>query len=124
MSVRGIRGAISVPVDSAEAIRAATQRLVGEILAANALDTAHIASLLFSVTPDLRAMFPALAVREMGLTEVPMLHCAEIDVPGSLPRCIRVLLHVNAETPQADIAHVYLDEAVTLRPDLHRKAGP
>jgi chorismate mutase len=121
VTVRGIRGAISVKSDSPEDIRSATQRLVTELLLQNAVEPADIASILFSLTPDLHAMFPALAVREMGLTNVPMLHCAEIDVPGSLPRCIRVLAHVNTDAPQDRVSHVYLDEAVALRPDLHSK---
>ena len=124
MNVRGIRGAISVESDSQDAIRAATQRLLAELLRINAVESADIASILFSVTPDLHAMFPALAAREMGLHDVPMLHCAEVDVPGSLPKCIRVLAHVNTRRTQADINHVYLDEAVALRPDLHGKPTP
>ena len=89
-----------------------------EIVAANVLDVEYIASALFTVTPDLRAEFPAAAARRMGWTMVPLLNFTEIAVPGRLQRCIRVLLHVNTTRAQAEMVHVYLREAVSLRPDL------
>lgn len=118
MRVRGIRGAISVDVDDAETIAAATQRLLRAMIERNGVELDDISSVLFSLTPDLRAAFPALAARGMGWVQVPMLHFSEIAVPGSLERVIRVLMHVNTERPQDKVEHVYLDRAVALRPDL------
>ena len=122
--VRGIRGAITVERDETEAIVTATKRLLGEMVARNRIELEDIASILFSLTRDLHASFPALAAREMGWVHVPMLHFAEIDVPGALGRCIRVLMHVNTTRALEDIEHVYLDEAAALRPDLSKRVAP
>ena len=116
--VRGIRGATTVERDEAEAILLATEELVREIVAANTLNPEDVASALFTVTPDLSAEFPAAAARRMGWTMVPLLNFTEIGVPGRLQKCIRMLVHVNTERTQAEMVHVYLREAVTLRPDL------
>jgi chorismate mutase len=116
--VRGVRGAITVESDDAAAILAATKKLLAEMIARNTVDTEDIASVLFSLTPDLRAAFPALGAREMGWVDVPMLHFTEIAVPGSLGRCIRILMHVNTSLSQRELEHVYLDGAAVLRPDL------
>jgi chorismate mutase len=118
MKMRGIRGAITVDADEPQAIVAATKRLLSSMVAANGVALDDIASVLFSLTPDLRAAFPALGAREMGWVHVPMLHFSEIDVPGSLPRVIRVLMHVNTALAQQEVEHVYLDGARVLRPDL------
>ncbi len=116
--VRGIRGATTVDRDDSEAILSATEELVREIVAANDLRPEDVASALFTVTADLRAEFPAAAARRMGWTTVPLLNFTEIDVPGRLQRCIRILLHVNTQRSQSEMMHVYLREAVSLRPDL------
>jgi chorismate mutase len=118
VTLRGIRGATTVTEDTAEAILAATEELVRELVTANALESEDVASALFTVTPDLRAEFPAAAARRMGWTMVPLLNFTEIGVPGRLEKCIRVLLHVNTERTQKEMVHVYLREAVALRPDL------
>lgn len=118
MTVRGIRGATTVGEDTPEAILDATEELVKEIVAANGIRSQDVASALFTVTPDLRAEFPAAAARRMGWTMVPLLNFTEIGVPGRLERCIRVLLHVNTERAQNEMIHVYLRDAVSLRPDL------
>lgn len=96
----------------------ATKRLVAEVVERNGLRAEDIVSAVFTATPDLTAMFPALAAREAGWSEVPLLCTIEIDVPGALPRCIRVLVHAyrDAATP---VEHVYLGAAMALRPDLH-----
>jgi chorismate mutase len=117
-AVRGIRGATTVSEDTATAILSATEELVREIVASNAVVPEDVASALFTVTPDLRAEFPAAAARRMGWTMVPLLNFTEIGVPGRLERCIRVLVHVNTERLQSEMVHVYLREAVSLRPDL------
>ncbi len=100
------------------AIARATKRLLSEMTRRNGIEVDDIASILFTVTADLRAGFPALAAREMGWVWVPMLHACEIDVPGSPGRCIRVLMHVNTSKQPGEIEHVYLDGATVLRPDL------
>lgn len=117
--VRGIRGAITVPENSPQSILAGTKELLEAVLARNKIsDYNTIASIIFSTTPDLNAVFPAAAGRELGLTSVPLICYQEIAVPGALPMCVRILLHVNTTVPQAAIEHVYLRDAVTLRPDL------
>ncbi len=118
MTVRGIRGATTVGEDTPEAILDATEELVKEIVAANGIRSEDVASALFTVTPDLHAEFPAAAARRMGWTMVPLLNFTEIGVPGRLERCIRVLLHVNTDRAQNEMVHVYLRDAVSLRPDL------
>jgi chorismate mutase len=118
MVVRGIRGATTVSEDTAAAILEATGELVREIVTANDLKSEDVASALFTVTPDLHAEFPAAAARRMGWTLVPLLNFTEIGVPGRLERCIRVLVHVNTMRTQNEMVHVYLREAVALRPDL------
>lgn len=119
MPIRGIRGATTVSADDPDLILAATRELLEEILAENAdMRPEDIASAFFTVTEDLASTFPAQAAREMGWSLVPMLCAREIPVPDSLPRVIRVLVHWNTEVPQDEITHVYLREAVNLRPDL------
>ena len=119
MSVRGIRGATTVKSNQAEEILAATRQLLQAIQAANpSLNLADLAGAWFSLTEDLDAAYPAQAARELGWTAVPSLCTCEIPVPGSLPHCIRVLLQWNTDLLQSEIHHVYLREAVSLRPDL------
>lgn len=120
---RGIRGAITADADDTASIARATKRLLSEMTQRNEIVLDDIASVLFSLTPDLRACFPALAAREMGWVHVPMLHFSEVDVPGALGRCIRVLMHVNTSLQAHEIEHVYLDGAACLRPDLIRRAS-
>jgi len=119
MPVRGIRGAITAEADQPDQVLKAAVQMLQAILAANpTLDPADLASALFTTTPDLISVYPAQAARQMGWTQVPLMCAQEIPVPGSLPLCIRVLLHWNTELPQNQIQHVYLGQAVRLRPDL------
>src|SRR5262245_46441337 len=119
MPVRGIRGAISVSINSRDAILEATRELLGEMLNANGItDFDDIVSILLTTTPDLTAPYPAEAAREMGMNYVPLLCASEIAVPGRLARCVRVLMHTNTKILPRDIVHVYLREARTLRPDV------
>jgi chorismate mutase len=119
MAIHGIRGAITVASDTSEEILAGTRELLEAIARINpGLDKEDIASAIFTVTDDLASVHPALAARQMGWDHVPMMCAREIPVPGSLPRCIRVLLHWNTDRSQGDIKHVYLRDAVRLRPDL------
>src|SRR5688572_31956382 len=119
MPIRGIRGAITVTTDQPDLILQATRELLEAILEANfEMKFEDVASVIFTVTDDLASTFPAQGAREMGWGLVPMMCAREIPVPGSLPRVIRVLVHWNTNTPQSEIAHVYLHNAVKLRPDL------
>ncbi len=120
MSIRGIRGAIDVPVNTAEAIEQATQELLRAMIADNGLDKSQIVSVFLTVTVDLNAQFPAAAARKMGWTDIPLLDAQEIEVKGAMPRVIRVLMHVESDRAHADIHHIYLRNAVRLRPDLAR----
>lgn len=116
--VRGIRGAITVKSNTAEDIGKATSELLEALVEANDLKKEDIASIFFTTTPDLNADFPASAAREMGWTLVPLLCAREIDVPNSMSRLIRVLIHVNTVKTQEQIKHRYLGDAAVLRTDL------
>ena len=119
MPIRGIRGATTVTADAPDLILQGTRELLEEILAANeGMQPEDVASALFTVTDDLVSTFPAQAARQMGWGLVPMICAREIPVPGSLRRVIRVLVHWNTELLQNEITHVYLRDAVSLRPDL------
>ncbi len=119
MAIRGVRGATTVKEDEPGAILLATRELLEQIVMENsAMQTEDIASAFFTLTEDLASAYPALAARQMGWGAVPMICSREIPVPGSLPRVVRVLVHWNTDTPQSGIRHVYLHEAVELRPDL------
>ena len=120
MAVRGIRGATSVAVDEKSEVLAATRELLVELLRVNGFEQQfdEIASAVFTTTRDLTSAFPAEAARSMGMSSVPLLCASEIPVPDSLPRCIRVLLHVNTDKKQAEMVHVYLRDAKKLRPDV------
>ncbi len=118
-TVRGIRGATSVEGDTPAQIHAATRELLQAILDANDIDDfENIVSAIFTTTTDLTSTFPAEAARGLGMNFVPLLCSSEIPVPGSLPRCIRVLLHVNTTRSQKEVVHVYLRDAKQLRPDV------
>ena len=116
--VRGIRGAITVSQNKASEITQATRELLIKMAKANNLKKEDIASVYFTLTPDLNAVFPASAARELGWNSVPLMGSVEVDVPGAVPFCIRVLMHVNTERTQAEIKHIYLREARILRADL------
>ena len=118
MSCRGIRGAVSVESNTRQAIIAATRELLEQVVAANGLQLQEVASTVFTATPDLSAVYPAVAAREMGWVHVPMLCTQEMAVTDSLPRCIRLLILWNTDKGQGDIHHVYLGAAKMLRPDL------
>ncbi len=118
MPVRGIRGATTVEADTAEEILEATRELLTAIVAANGVKLDDIASALFTTTPDLSAVYPARAARQLGWTDVPLLGATEMAMPGGLPRCIRVLVHVNTTKRLSRIKHIYLRAARALRPEL------
>ena len=116
--MRAIRGATTVESDSPERIRHATRELLETIVARNDFTSGDVISAIFTVTDDLRSEFPAHAARELGWLDVPLLCTMEIPVPGSLARCIRVLLHIESTKARSEIRHVYLHDARALRPDL------
>jgi chorismate mutase len=118
MYCRGIRGATTVEHNTREEILAATTELLKLMVQRNDVRIEDIASAIFTVTDDLDADFPAVAARHMGWTETALICMREIPVPNSLPMCIRVLLHVNTERGNAEIRHVYLHNAINLRPTL------
>lgn len=121
MLTRGVRGATTVEANTPEAILEATKELLAAMLKVNEIDVEYVASAIFTATPDLNAEFPALAAREMGWTGVALLCGHEMNKPGSLPMCLRILLHVNTEKPAREIKHVYLRGARVLRPDIQNQ---
>lgn len=122
MRLRGIRGATTVDVNSKEAILEAATELLSAIIEANNVHLDDIASAFFSTTPDLDAEFPALAARHMGWSHVALMCAHEMAVPGSLPMCLRILLHVNTAQTQEELKFIYLRGAQALRPDLAKNA--
>ena len=117
MTLRAIKGATTISVDSAREICVGTGELLQAMLDANNIDLSHVVSLVLTATPDLRSEFPARGARDVGWGDVPMICAQELDVPGALPRCIRALLHVQ-HSASAPIRHIYLRDAAGLRPDI------
>ena len=120
MLLRGVRGATTADSNSRDDILNATRQLLALMIRLNGIETEHVCSALFSLTRDLDAEFPALAARQLGWLEVPLLCTYEVDVPGSLRKCVRVLVHWNTDKSQHEIQHVYLKDAQRLRPDLSK----
>jgi len=114
---RGVRGATTVKENSAEAILFATRELLYTMVQVNGIDPDMVASAYFTTTEDVTAIYPAVAARQLGWFDVPLLCGHEMNVPDGLPRCIRILLHWNTSKTPQEIIHVYLHEATTLRPD-------
>lgn len=117
-SLRAVRGATTVEEDTPEVVTERVVALLGEILERNGLEEDDIVSILFTATEDIVSIFPATAARNMGLGAVPLICARELAVVGSVPRCIRVMLHVTTERPREEIHHVYLEGAQGLRDDL------
>lgn len=118
MSVRAIRGAIQVDSNTVSSIHEGVRELLEAVMSANGLTPEGVISVILTATPDLTADFPAAAAREVGFGAVPLLCASEIDVPGALPRVIRVMLHCETDRKREDILHIYLKGAVALRRDL------
>src|ERR1700704_2269809 len=116
MAMRGIRGATTVAANERDAILAGTRQLMETIIRLNALAPLDVASVWFTVTPDLDAEFPAFAARELGWTDVPLMCGREIAVPGAMARCIRVLIDWNTGKSQREVRHAFLHRAKELRP--------
>ncbi len=115
---RGVKGATTVERNTREEILAATRELLQLMIEHNDINPDDVASALFTTTADLNAEFPAVAARQMGWTEVPLCCAHELDVPGSLRMCLRILLHVNTDKSAREVTHVYIRGARVLRPDL------
>ena len=118
MAVRAIRGAVQVDANDRAAILDGTTDLVTEVMTRNGLVPDDVISVVFTTTPDLTAEFPALAARKIGFHDVPLLCANEIDVPGAMPRVVRLLMHVETDMPKSALEHVYLRGAIALRLDI------
>jgi chorismate mutase len=118
VAVRAIRGATQVDADEREQVLEATRELVQTVMDRNGLVSEDLISILFTATPDLVSEFPALAARELGLGDVPLMCATEIAVPHALPRVLRLMAHVATDRPRAEVQHVYLRGAVALRKDI------
>jgi chorismate mutase len=115
-----VRGATTVESNSRDEILEETRKLLALMIRFNGIHSTDVASAIFSLTRDLNAEFPALAARQLGWLDVPLLCSYEVEVPNSLPKCIRVLVHWNTLKPQDEIVHVYVKDAKRLRPDLSK----
>ena len=118
MPVRAIRGATQLDRDDREHLLESVDELIREVLAQNELGTDELISMIFTATPDLHSEFPALAARQLGIGDVPLLCTQELDITGAMPRVIRVMVHAEMDRPKADVRHVYLRGAAALRRDL------
>ena len=121
MACRGVRGATTAEFNTSEDILKATRQLLALMIRQNDIQEEDVASVIFSTTTDLDAEFPALAARQLGWFDAALMCIHELDVPGSLQRCIRILLHWNTDKPADQIVHVYIKDAADLRPDLSKR---
>ena len=117
MICRGVRGATTVEEDTPEEVLRATRELLAMMIRLNDIQSINVASAMFTTTRDVVSQYPALAARQLGWMDVPLLCGHEMEVPNSVPLCIRILIHWNTDTPQSEIHHIYLNEAQILRPD-------
>ena len=120
MSVRAVRGATTVDANTREEILVATAELLKEIIEKNDIRNEDAISMVFTLTNDLNAVFPAVAARELGFNDISLMCMKEIDVPGSLEQCIRIMVHFNTDKRNSEIKHVYLKGAKVLRPDISK----
>lgn len=118
MAVRAVRGAVQVDSDDRDLVLKSTTELVTALFEANALTPDDVISIIFTATPDLTSEFPALAARELGLSDTPLLCASEIAVPGALPRVVRILAHIETMRSKQEVQHVYLGGATALRRDI------
>ena len=117
MMFRGVRGGTTVDQNTSDAILDATRELMEVLVEANGIVEDDVASVIFTTTSDLNAVYPARAARDMGWTRTALMGCSEIDVPNGIPMCIRVLIHWNTTKTLDEIQHVYIRGAISLRPD-------
>lgn len=119
MKFRGVRGAITADDNTPEAILSATRQLLESLISANEIEEDDVASVIFTTSPDLTAAYPAKAARELGWRRTALLGCQETDVVNGISRCIRVLIHWNTSKGLDEVVHVYMRDALILRPDLY-----
>jgi chorismate mutase len=117
-SVLALRGAITLERDEREHLLERVQQLLTEMLERNEVDHDDLISILFTATPDVHSVFPAVAAREMGLGDVPLICAQELDIEGAMPLCIRVMMHLVTDRDRSQLRHVYLEQARGLRDDL------
>lgn len=117
-SVRALRGATTIDVDTADDVRSRTIALLEQMLERNGVHHDDIISVLFTATDDIHSMFPASAARDIGFGDIPLICARELDIVGATPLCIRVLMHLTTDRARADLRHVYLEGASGLRDDL------
>jgi chorismate mutase len=120
MACRGVRGATTVLANTRDEILTNTRQLLALMIRRNGIEPADVAAAVFTVSKDLNAEYPALAARQLGWLDVPLMCGYEIDVPSGLPRCVRILIYWNTDKSQKEIIHIYIKEAKNLRPDLSR----
>jgi chorismate mutase len=118
MAIRAIRGAIQLDTDEREHLLKSTAELLSKTLHANNVESSQLISILFTATPDITSEFPALAARELGLGDVPLMCFVEMNVAGAMPRVIRLLINADLDIPRSEVQHVYLRGATALRWDL------
>ena len=118
MPLRGLRGATTIELDTVEQISSRTAELLREMLTRNDVDKDHLVSIIFTATPDIHAAFPAAAAREMGFGDVPLMCAQELAIDGGTPLCIRILAHIDTPKNRAELRHIYLYGAKSLRDDL------
>jgi chorismate mutase len=118
VAVRAIRGATQLDVDERDHLLGSVDELIRAMLEANGVANDDLVSMILTATPDLHSEFPALAARQLGIGDVPLLCAQEIDVVGAMPRVIRVMVHLESDRPRSEIRHVYLRGAAALRRDL------
>jgi chorismate mutase len=116
--VRGLRGATTCDADTPEAIGERTRELILELMSRNEIEHDDVISVLFTTSVDLTSTFPASAAREVGFGDIPLMCASEIDVPGSMSKCIRIMMHIYTTRSRSEIHHVYLHNAQSLRDDL------
>ena len=116
--IRALRGAITCPEDTPDAIGEAVCELLPAIMERNGLEHDDVVSIVFTTSRDLTSAFPATAARTIGFGDIPLMCASEIDVPGSMRRCLRVLMHVYTARTRLEMRHVYLRDAQSLRDDL------
>jgi chorismate mutase len=117
-AVRALRGATTVDADTPEQVTERVTALLQEMFARNDVDHDDLISILFTTTEDISSIFPATAARTIGLGDVPLMCAREIPVPGSMPLCVRVMVHLESEKSRAELHHIYLEQARSLRDDL------
>jgi chorismate mutase len=113
-----LRGATTLDRDEREHLLERVEELLTEIISRNGLDHDDLISILFTATDDVHSVFPAVAARQLGMGDVPLICARELDIDGGMPRCIRVMLHVNTQLERSALRHVYLEDARSLRDDL------